>query len=138
MVLTFKTSQNTVNFTMTEDYWQASALTRFFEIQGFKVNLQKLPLQVDKRIKRYSLGGRRAISLAPEMTEEYVYFCRSHLCWMAFVVEENIALDPVQVCFVCLKRLSLIAKILLYLVKKALRPLRGSGANIIHGASLVL
>lgn len=57
---------------------------------------------------------------------------------MAFVVEMNIALDPVQVCFLCLKRISLIAKILLYLVKKALRPLRGSGANIIHGVPLVL
>jgi hypothetical protein len=72
------------------------------------------------------------------MAEKYVNFFRSHLYRMAFVVEENVALDPVQICFYCLKCIPFIAKILLYLVKEALRPLRGRGGNIIHEAYLAL
>ena len=70
-------------------------------IQPGKLSLEHMPVHEQDRGQRLVLGGRRHLPIDRQIAEKRLYFRRSQLRRMPFMVKENEAADPAEVLLLC-------------------------------------
>jgi len=87
-------------FLMGEDHGQGF---RFFGAEYIRgegnVYLQDVAIQEDDGAQCLVLSRSGDMPFYGEVGDESLYFLRAHVFWVALVVEEDVALDPILVCF---------------------------------------
>jgi hypothetical protein len=105
---------------VTENNGQAALLAGPLEIQGFKLTPQKFSIQVDQRVQCSALRSRRAVPIITEKTQKLIYVCLAQRFRMLILMKPNESFYPMDVGFLCLVGITLIAKISTKPVHKAL------------------